>query len=362
MSRKDLNFLLQKYLDGQCSQSEKNLIDGWLTLLDKDEYWQSIRKEDLPVIEQRLWSNLQSSISSSGHTGDIADQPKNVLRTSYFLRVPLFLKISAAAAILILVGTIVYQQTSIGRNPLSGSILPGDWIKKSNLSGNAVSMTLEDGSVLSLQPSASIYFPAHFGKNEREVHLEGAAFFDVARDIRRPFYVVTGKIVTKVLGTSFWVRNDAGRANQEIDVVSGKVAVYNSHNTDPRTGNADGVILQPNEKVTFVGKNEQFITSLVEQPRPIQKDLTNVSGVTANAVQNDSMSFVNAKISEVIAALEKEYGITIVPEREEMNDWLFTGDISGIEYFNRIRIICKAIQATYEIKEHRILIKKNIVN
>lgn len=67
--------------------------------------------------------------------------------------------------------------------------------------------TLEDGSVVFLAKETSIRYPEHFVSDKREVSLQGDAFFDVAKNRERPFWIDTEQVKIEVLGTAFSVKS-----------------------------------------------------------------------------------------------------------------------------------------------------------
>ena len=68
--------------------------------------------------------------------------------------------------------------------------------------------TLEDGSVVYLEGTASIRYPVHFLPNKRKVILQGNATFDVAKNKACPFVIDTKYVTVEVVGTSFNIRNE----------------------------------------------------------------------------------------------------------------------------------------------------------
>ena len=85
------------------------------------------------------------------------------------------------------------------------------------------SIRLADGTVVTMGYKSRLRYPEQFEADKRNVFLEGEAFFEVAKDTRRPFTVISGKVHTKVLGTSFKVVTQ--KTNVEVAVVTGKVSV-----------------------------------------------------------------------------------------------------------------------------------------
>ena len=67
---------------------------------------------------------------------------------------------------------------------------------------------LEDGSVVYLSEQTSLQYPDRFDENIREVILQGEAFFDVKKQIERPFIIHTNIVRVEVTGTSFKIKSD----------------------------------------------------------------------------------------------------------------------------------------------------------
>lgn len=87
--------------------------------------------------------------------------------------------------------------------------------------GETMTVTLNDGSFVRLAPDSRIRVSD--GARERELWLEGRAFFAVARDEDRPFTVHTAAGSATVLGTRFELQSD--HRNLRLVVVEGRVAV-----------------------------------------------------------------------------------------------------------------------------------------
>ena len=97
--------------------------------------------------------------------------------------------------------------------------------------GEQRSVTLDDGSVISLNTQTSVRVGFVDGARHAEL-LRGEALFDVARDERRPFVVVAGAAEVRVLGTTFNVyRGDDRTAT--VTVLEGRVAVTTNDTSNP---------------------------------------------------------------------------------------------------------------------------------
>ncbi|MCB9001025.1 MAG: FecR family protein [Bacteroidales bacterium] len=87
---------------------------------------------------------------------------------------------------------------------------------------NTIIKTLPDGTNIFLAQGSSFSYPVKFRGNRRNVKLNGEAFFEVAKNPKKPFIVETNKATVRVLGTSFNLKTNG---NFELEVVEGKVGV-----------------------------------------------------------------------------------------------------------------------------------------
>src|SRR5690606_2960126 len=89
------------------------------------------------------------------------------------------------------------------------------------------SVSLPDGSKVTLNSASSIKYDKHFSNGRREIELIGEAYFDVKKDSLHPFIVETNHIQTKALGTAFNVKAYKGDSIL-VALMSGVVEVSNS--------------------------------------------------------------------------------------------------------------------------------------
>ena len=72
--------------------------------------------------------------------------------------------------------------------------------------GGEFKIMLEDSTVVWLNSESQLHYPSTFGDRERRVTVTGEAYFDVAHDSNRPFYVETQGQQIRVYGTTFNVK------------------------------------------------------------------------------------------------------------------------------------------------------------
>jgi len=290
-------------------------------------------------IEEKLWKKIQTSINEEKET------PVKKLRFSPVL------KIAVAA---ILVGVIAlsiyyYFPTKKESDALAKVKVEKGLEYVKNETSVIKKVLLEDSSTVSLQPGAAIAFPKKFAADKREVFLEGVAYFKVSKNAERPFYVYDDNIITQVLGTSFIIKKVDDKI--EVDVLTGRVAVYEKNSENKQTIKQNGVVITPNQKVIYYANNHQFVTALVENPVP----------VSAEDKKEAVIKFVydDAFVSQVLNDLQNKYNIQIIVENDKINHCFFTGDITEQSLYSKLDLLCQAIRANYEIRGTSIIINGN---
>jgi transmembrane sensor len=86
-------------------------------------------------------------------------------------------------------------------------------------------LRLSDGTRIRLAPASRVQVDADYDEQQRVVHLDGEAYFEVKHDAAKPFVVYAGAAVTRDLGTDFAVRNYAEDAGVQVVVRTGAVAM-----------------------------------------------------------------------------------------------------------------------------------------
>lgn len=352
MNRKAFYHLLKRYLEDDCTEEEKKLVEQWYELLGDDDERELMPGEEIKATIQRLWPSIQEqTVLQEDMAAVTMTARERGART-----ISLWTRWIGAAVIVSAIAMGVYLWSV---TPKDRAVFKNDrQLAGYNMTRNDTTIEdtvyLRDGSMVILEPQARLYYPDSFN-SKREVYLEGNAFFEVKKNPRQPFFVYSSNIVTQVLGTSFFVRSDNNTNSVEVSVRTGKVTVYEyGRENAPSKDNeeANGVILKPNQKVVYNSTDHHFRTTLIEVPLPVVSN-----NKTEDKITELNFVFEEKPISEVLSLLEKAYHIEMVMENESLANCLFSGDIKGQDLYGQLEIICQSIQANYEIRGTRILIK-----
>lgn len=274
-------------------------------------------------------------------------------------RIPAFsipwMQFAASVAFIVLVGWVVYEVMIKERDKpqLSQHNSMVDnaetFAEKVNSTGQTMELALSDGSKISLAPKGRVRYPERFDGERREVFLEGEAFFDIAKDPEHPFLVYANGLVTKVLGTSFRIKayDDSGEVT--VEVKTGKVSVFAASDPHLKEKVADkqllGVVLTPNQKIIYARDEVKMVKTLVEKPEMV-----------VSKAEIPLFEFEDTPASEVFNTIAKAYGIDIIYDETLLKDCPLTALLDNQTLHDKLSIICKAVESSYEIVDGQVII------
>lgn len=264
--KEELTYLYQLYLNNRCnaeelnrffklirqSKDEENLIQLLSATWDQTPLApeNGLLPDFLPLEKQELISTL--SQSTTINTADSNHIIKgNHLKIPEQRSYPMFRYISAIAALLLIFCSIYFYRAEIWDAMETKSAM-----EVAIASNNRRQFELSDGTKVWLSPHSKLTYPSNFKGNERLVNLDGEAFFEVAHDFSHPFIIKTGKVNTRVLGTSFSLSAYASEEDIDVTLLTGKVAV--SFDVEGKTTEA---VITANQRLS-VDKKKQTISTI----------------------------------------------------------------------------------------------------
>lgn len=228
------------------------------------------------------------------------------------------------------------------------NIYTDNFIENTNTTNSIQQITLQDGSIVNLYPQSKIRYPKPFSEKKREIYLRGQAFFKITKNPSKSFWVYTEKISTQVLGTSFMVKAFENMKDVSVEVKTGKVSVYTRQDLEKvKNQNVTmmaGVILTPNQQVSFSKTEERFVKSIVEKPEEVIE------------VVKEEFRFEEMSMAKVFSLLEKTYGISIIYDAKTMEGCFLTANLEEESLYEKLDIISKITHSTYEIVDAQIII------
>lgn len=169
--------------------------------------------------------------------------------------------------------------------------------------GGQYRVQLSDGTKVWLNAASSLEYPVAFNGSEREVKLSGEAYFEVATDAFKPFYVTMNGMKVQVLGTHFNIKAYADEKEFTTTLTSGAVRVISS---------GKQVTLKPGQQSTFT---------------PSSNALSMSEGDPEGAIawKNGIINFRNDELSAVMRELSRWYDVDVLYDNSMTGNIHVTG-------------------------------------
>ena len=200
--------------------------------------------------------------------------------------------------------------------------------------GSKSKITLPDGSVINLNSGSKLTYPSFFTDKNRQVNLEGEAYFEVSADSLRPFYVNTSDITIKVIGTSFNVKSYPESNTIETTLVSGSLEVSDKTIISRSMLNLNKhLVLKPNQKAVYIKDLDRLTlddrielkleTDRMKGPELSIQDQVDTQPLTA--WKDNKLIFNNERFEDLAIKLERWYNVKITIKARELRKERFTG-------------------------------------
>ena len=194
--------------------------------------------------------------------------------------------------------------------------------------GGEYNLVLSDGSKVFLNSMSKLIFPIRFTGENREVALEGEAFFEVAKDKFKPFIVSIRGMKVEVLGTSFNIKSYADDSQSFTTLVEGKVKVSSGNQL------ADVNYLQPNQQAVYDASKSAIVIQEVDASQMVQWT-------------KGRYTFTNQSLDEIMKTLARWYDFSYKFEDESLKSIRFEG---GLNKYERIDPILDILGRTGKVK------------
>ena len=311
--------LLYKFFKGETTHKEEVEIKQWM---------EASKRNEAAFYQERLLYDATLLNKGSLESKTIITPPKRMVFWNSFIRV---------AAIFLLITTVgllinKFNKDINATNPLHTVIVPP---------GQRINLVLADNSSIWLNSNSTFKYPSQFSKKQREVYLDGEAYFEVSANDKQPFIVNTHQGGVKVTGTTFNVSAYSKFDKFETSLLKGVVGVYLKDSEE------EIIYIKPTQK-TVVRNGKLNVRKIEDYDEFLWKE-----GLIA---------FNNKQLKDILSVLEQYFDIAIRIEDNWLPDNTYTGKFrqsDGIEY--ALRVLQKSINFTYERdnEEQTILIKNS---
>lgn len=310
--------LIDKFFANDCTAEEAAAVHVYLT-------------NNPDVLEQRLqkdWNHTpvegELSPAESIEMLEAVKSEAFVYKRPFLKRPVTWVSIAASVLIVALLWWLVpkvaagNEQIAIDKKESNNKNkeIAATWKDVINTSGNKMQVTLQDGSIVTLSPEASLHYRQPFTGNKRDIELEGEAFFEVAKDKSRPFTVYAGKLATTALGTSFSVHED--KTGCVVQLHTGKVSIR------AVDASVNPVVLLPGQQMRYSALDGAVAIDAFNE--------SNLSTATGNKkvkalYSKDKMTFDNVPLNKVADELGRHYHVSIEYNKDEIAGMYFSGTV-----------------------------------
>lgn len=224
--------LIAKYLTGEASPDEAMALQEWKAIDVNDRYYSQFELTWSQVYAPEKTTSINKEIAWS----KISSRLPQSRQVSFYEKNKTILRIAASVIVALTVGVITFLN------------LKKDILLISRVTTNEIErIQLPDASVATLSRDSKIEYVNEFEGKERELTLQGEAFFKVTPNKEKPFVIHTEAADIKVVGTSFNVVTNNGRL--EVSVIEGKVLIISEGKEQYLEAGMTGVIEKSNESI-----------------------------------------------------------------------------------------------------------------
>ena len=320
---------VKKYLEGKTTPDESEQIRSWLINPENDV--------ELRQILGEIWTN--SEIHLKGQAPDfnrMLDQVHEQINSQQILQIKpraisasIYQTFSKIAAILIipllLLSVYFYFNPANSSNQLVSNTFREIYTKP----GTRTQIDLSDGTRVWLNDGTTFRYPECFSGSQREVFVDGEAYFEVKSNPKNPFVVNNPMMNTVVTGTHFNLNAYSSDNYFEATLLEGKINLEND---------SKKLVMKPGEQVQFDSKLEKIVQKTVDPQN-------------AAAWVNGKLIFNDEKLGTAIKKLARWYNVEIILTDPEINNYLMTATIQDEKLDQSLKLIALALPVKFEFKK-----------
>jgi len=309
--------IINKYLTGQCSEEELVEVNAWMKESEENAR-QLFRMEEIYHLGKfNQYADRQQMARAEKQLYKKLDEEKR--KQNKILRMHRWMKYAAMIAVILVIGGgsgyWLYQN---GNNQHMMVAVANEGIVKE--------IILPDGTKVWLNNSATLKYPREFSEKERNVYLDGEAYFEVTKNRHKPFTVQSDAMRVRVLGTTFNFKCDKNYRIAEVTLIEGEIEVKGIKEEGQ-------IILAPGQRAELNKNNGRLTVKQVD--------------AKMDAVWHDNLiPFQKADIFTISKALERFYDIKIILSPDMRADKTYSG---VLKKKSTIESVLKSLQNSISI-------------
>jgi transmembrane sensor len=329
---------LLRYLESRATDSDVQAVNEWLVegeasqaeLAHLQTAWSLLNESPTPATDMNaLWERIRQRLEESGELPPVVAPARPTASLSAYRertarrRRMRFVVVAAAAAAVGVFAILPVGDWSAG-NPAEGVPM----VLYEAGPGQINRLTLSDGTKVVIGGGSVIRMPADYGREARELYLDGEAYFEVARKPASAFRVHTGRTTVENLGTRFTVMGFTEDGEDRVAVAEGSVAVR-------ATDATESVILKANDMVT------------VSSTGPVTVNRDAVLGQYFDWMDGIAR-FEQVDLAHASKVIRRRFGVDVRIQGAELARREFTGSVQSATFYSDMRALAILLDAHYE--------------
>ncbi len=317
------------YLSGNWDECESTLLTSWIEENEENQeifsqlvdLWsaESIIKNEKNFDVDVAWNHIFEKLDGKTSSGTVHANFREILK---YVAVFIFALVIGGLGYSLIQKQNVFIATQV--------------VEYTAPYGSQSDLKLQDGSVVKLNAGTTLKYDTGFGVKNRNIELNGEAYFEVAKNKELPFTVKAKDISVTALGTKFNVKAYDEEKLVSTVLMEGSVQVRNDELSQRKN-----IILEPNQKAVFNMNDHQF-------------SLAEVDGFSEVSWFSEAWVIQNKSLKEFAKLLERRFDVSIQFNDNQINDFVFGGTFKGETIEQILTAISYSAPVKYKISNNQV--------
>jgi len=317
-----IEVLITKFLAGEASPEEAMQLEDWKNLSTQNlhQFNQSEKlfalaiqqSKKLNINQAKAWENVEKESFKNSKIISLSSNYKFVL--------------GIAASFIIILSTYFIIQKQFTSNKIQKYTIEAQKSVKN--------INLIDQTNIQIAAGSNIIYDENFGKLNRNLILNGSAYFTVKHNDTLPFIVDLGNVYVKDLGTKFNITLSADTDSIHINVDEGVVLLFDS--------NSNSIEIKASERAIYIKSSKQILKTSQQSETTLSYDKT--------------------PLSKVIAELEEKFITKIILDNPKLSACTISAKFKDEDLSTILAVITETLGLTFEKKQDNFIIKGNTCN
>lgn len=319
MDIRQLEEILDRFVEGTCSPEEEAWIEQWLEQnpLNPDSEWKRMSAEDKQGLVADMYTYIRQEVL-----------PEEISPPAAII--PILRKLLYTASVAAVLAGVYFLWPTLKNEIVPSSVVDIIWSTIDVPPGHQTQVRLTDGTKIWLHGGSQLRYPQSFQDlTERSVTITGEGYFEVAHDPEKVFVVRTPALEARVLGTSFNVQAYPQMDAELISLTEGRLQVTLLSGMET----AQSIILQPQEAVRYQVQDSMMTkrASADHQSQDYKKGL---------------LEFDNTPLAQVLYRIERTYAVQVKYDHHRATNTKITGTFYATEPVKDVlKSIARSIKA-----------------